>query len=150
MPPRERFHDPSFQRYAQSFRRRESLRAAGKEGYSVTIGRYGKEYLHDRMADKRRESELPRSVSERQLMRMLEELGQRQDRARSTAARAGTTIGSTSSRHPGTPTSSGRSSTRRSRCGAASTQRQFFVRQERVQEANLRQIDGPKRRAGTL
>ncbi len=80
MPPRERFHDPGFQRYAQSFRSRESLSAAGKEGYSVTVGRYGKEYLHDRAADKRREQDPPKSVTEQKVMRMLSELGQRPDR----------------------------------------------------------------------
>ncbi len=69
------------ERYAQSFRSHESLSSAGKEDDSVTVGRYGKEYLHDRMADKRREPELTRSVSEHLLMRMLEELGQRQDRS---------------------------------------------------------------------
>ena len=81
LPPKDRFHDPGFQRYAQSCRTRESLSAAGKAGYSVTVGRYGKEFLHDRMADRRREQDPPRSLTERQVTRLLEELGEQEDRS---------------------------------------------------------------------
>ncbi len=143
MPPKERFHDPGFQRYAQSFRSRENLSAAGKEGYSVTVSRYGKEYLHDRMADKRREPELPRSVSERQLMRMLAELGQQPDRTDQ-----GGTSGDYYREHKLAP----------SRHADFAWPEQYkaieawggihtadhFVRQERVREANLRQIERAK------
>ena len=143
MPPKERFHDPGFQRYAQSFRSRESLSQAGKAGYSLTVGRYGKEYLHDRMAEKRREPELPRSVSERKLMRMLEELGQRQDRSEYGGA-------------PGTYRREHKLAPSRHAdfawpdqhkaievWGGVHTQ-DHFVRQERVQEANTRQIERAK------
>jgi len=81
LPPKDRFHDPGFQRYAQSFRTRESLSAAGKAGYSVTVGRYGKEFLHDRMADRRREQDPPRSLTERKLISLFEELGEQEDRS---------------------------------------------------------------------
>jgi len=143
MPPRERFHDPGFQRYAQSFRSRESLSEAGKVGYSVTVGRYGKEFLHDRMADKRREPELPRSVSERRLMRMLEELGQRQDRAQ-----YGGESGDYHREHKLAPSRHADFAWPEQRkaievWGGVHTD-DHFVRQERVREANTRQIERAK------
>ncbi len=80
MPAPERFKDSSYQRWAQSFRSRESLSDAGKKGYQATVRLYGKEFMYDRAAEKRRETELPKSRTERRVMRMLEELGERQDR----------------------------------------------------------------------
>ncbi len=140
MPPTERFHDPGFQRYAQSFRSRESLSAAGKEGYSVTVGRYGKEYLHDRMADKRREPELPRSVSERRMIGMLEELGQRQDRAQ-----YGGASGDYQREHKLAPSRHAdfawpEKNKAIEAWGGVHTS-EFFVRQEKVQEANRQQVE---------
>ncbi len=112
MSPGERFRDTAYQRYAQSFRSRESLSKAGKAGYKATLARYGKEFVHDRAADTRREREEPRSRSERRMARLLEELGEREDRSEYGGTR-GTTTGSTSWHPPGTPTSPGRRSTRR-------------------------------------
>jgi len=143
MPPRERFHDPGFQRYAQSFRTRESLSAAGKEGYRATLAKYGKEYLHDRMADKRREREEPRSRVERRMVRMLEEIGEREDRSEYGGAR-----GTYHREHKLAPS-------RHADFGWPDKQkaievwggvhtRQFFVSQERVREANQRQIERAK------
>ncbi len=80
LPPRERFKDPVHQRWAQTFRSRESLSEAGKKGYETTVRRYGEEFMYDRAADKRREQDPPRSETERKVMRMLSELGQRPDR----------------------------------------------------------------------
>lgn len=80
LPPRERFNDPTHQRWAQSFRSRESLSEAGKKGYEATVRLYGEEFLYDRAADKRRAQDPPRSKPEHKVMRMLEELGQRPDR----------------------------------------------------------------------
>ncbi len=73
--------DASYQRWAQSFRSHESLSKAGKKGYQTTVRLYGKEFMYDRAADKRREQELPASRTERRVMRMLDELGERQDRS---------------------------------------------------------------------
>ncbi len=80
MPPKERFQDPGFQRYAQSCRSRESLSEAGKKGYETTVRRYGKEFMYDRAADKRQDQDPPKSVTEQKVMRLLSELGQRPDR----------------------------------------------------------------------
>ncbi len=80
MSSSDRFQDAAYQRWAQSFRSRESLSAAGRAGYNATLSRYGKEYLHDRLADRRREQDPPRSLTERKVMNLLEELGERQDR----------------------------------------------------------------------
>ncbi len=76
----ERFQQPDYQRWAQSFRSRESLSEAGKKGYETTVRRYGEEFVYDRAADKRREQDPPRSETERKVMRMLSELGHRPDR----------------------------------------------------------------------
>jgi G:T-mismatch repair DNA endonuclease (very short patch repair protein) len=143
MPPRERCHDPSFQRYAQSFRSRESLSAAGKQGYSVTIGRYGKEYIHDRMADKRREREGPKSRAERRMVRMLEELGQREDRSE-----YGGTGDTYLREHKLAPSRHADFAWPQQHkaievWGGVHT-RQFFVSQERVREANQHQIERAK------
>ncbi|MDP9352722.1 MAG: hypothetical protein M3P51_14455 [Chloroflexota bacterium] len=140
MSSEDRFRDPDHQRWAQSFRTRESLSAAGKEGYSVTVSRYGKEYLHDRMADKRRESELPRSVSERQLMSMLEQMGQRQDRSE-----YGGQSGNYFREHKLAPSRHADFAWPDKHkaievWGGVHTE-DHFVRQERVREANLRQIE---------
>ncbi len=81
MPPGDRFQDSSYQRWAQSFRSRESLSEAGKKGYQTTVRLYGKEFMYDRAADKRREQEIPKSRTEHRVVKMLEELGQKQDRS---------------------------------------------------------------------
>ncbi len=140
MSSRDRLRDSSFQRWAQSFRSRESLSAAGKEGYSVTVSRYGKEYLHDRMADKRREREEPRSRAERRMVRLLEDIGERQDRSEYGGAR-GTYLREhklAPSRHADFAWPDREKAI--DVWGGVHT-RQFFVSQERVQLANERQID---------
>lgn len=85
---------------------------AGKKGYNATLSRYGKEYLHDRLADKRREQEEPRSLAERRMVRMLGEIGQREDRSEYGGA-DGAYLREHSLHHPGTPTSPGRTSRKR-------------------------------------
>ncbi len=80
MSSTDRFQDAAYQRWAQSFRSRESLSAAGRAGYNATLSRYGREYLHDRLADSRRAQDPPRSLTERKVMHLLAELGERQDR----------------------------------------------------------------------
>ncbi len=49
-----RFTDPTYQRYAQSFRTHRSLSEAGRKGYDVTLARYGPDFVLDRVADWRR------------------------------------------------------------------------------------------------
>ncbi|MDP9351201.1 MAG: hypothetical protein M3P51_06650 [Chloroflexota bacterium] len=140
MPSRDRLRDSSYQRWAQSFRSHESLSRAGKEGYRATLAKYGKEYLHDRMADKRREREEPRSRPERRMVRMLEELGQREDRSDYDGA-AGTYLREhklAPSRHADFAWPDKHKAI--DVWGGVHTS-QFFVRQERVQQANQRQID---------
>ncbi len=143
LPATERFHDPGFQRYAQSFRSRESLSEAGKEGYSVTVGRYGKEYLHDRMADKRREREEPRSRAERRTVRMLGGIGEREDRSEYGGAggtyRREHKVGPSRHADFGWPDKHKAIEV----WGGVHTQ-QFFVSQDRVREANQRQIERAK------
>jgi len=50
-----RFKDPTYQRYAQSFRTRQSLSEAGRKGYDVTLARYGPDFVLDRVAAWRRD-----------------------------------------------------------------------------------------------
>ncbi len=95
------------------------------------------------MADKRREPELPRSVSERRLMRMLEDLGQHEDRSEYGGAR-GTYLREHKlgpKRHadfawPGQH--------RAIEVWVGVHTQDHFVRQERVREANTRQIERVK------
>ncbi|MDP9382967.1 MAG: hypothetical protein M3Q29_23090 [Chloroflexota bacterium] len=140
MPPTERFKDAAYQRYAQSFRTRDSLSRAGKEGYKATVAKYGKDFLHDRAAEKRREREEPRSRAERRMVRMLEEIGEREDRSEYGGAR-GTYLREhklAPSRHADFAWPDRQKAI--DVWGGVHT-RQFFVRQERVQQANQRQID---------
>ncbi len=140
MSSRDRFGDSSYQRWAQSFRTRESLSAAGKEGYRATLAKYGKEFLHDRMADKRRELEEPRSRAERRMVRLLEEIGEREDRSEYGGAR-GTYLREhklAPSRHADFAWPDRQKAI--DVWGGVHT-RQFFVSQERVQQANERQVE---------
>ncbi len=137
---RERFQDPAYQRYAQSFRSHESLSRAGKEGYKATVAKYGKEFLHDRAADKRREQEEPRSRAERRMVRLLEEIGEREDRT-DYGGQLGTYLREhklASSRHADFAWPDKQKAI--DVWGGVHT-RQFFVQQDRVQQANQRQID---------
>jgi hypothetical protein len=117
--------------------------AADQEDYKATLAKYGKEYLHDRMADKRREREEPRSRAERRMVRMLEELGQREDRSEYGGAR-----GTFFREHKLAPSRHADFAwPERHKAievwGSVHTQ-QFFVSQERVREANQRQMDRAK------
>ncbi len=140
MPSTERFRDPAYQRYAQSFRSHESLSRAGKEGYKATLSKYGKEFLHDRAADKRREREEPRSRTERRMVRLLEELGEREDRSQY-GGQGGTYLREhklAPSRHADFAWPDKQKAI--DVWGGVHT-RHFFVSQERIREANQRQID---------
>jgi G:T-mismatch repair DNA endonuclease (very short patch repair protein) len=143
LPSKERFHDPGFQRYAQSFRSRESLSAAGKEGYSVTVSRYGKEFLHDRMADRRREQDPPRSLTERKLISLLDHLGEREDRTEY-GGQSGTYLREhklAPSRHADFAWPDKHKAIEV--WGGVHTAK-YFVEQETVREANQRQIERAK------
>ncbi len=140
MPPAERFQDSAYQRWAQSFRSKESLSAAGKAGYNATVSRYGREYLHDRIANRRRERDVPYSRIERRTMRMLEELGEREDRSE-----YGGTRGSYLREYklaPGRHADFAWPEKHKAieAWGGVHTS-EFFVRQQKVQEANRQQVD---------
>ncbi len=140
MSSRDRLQDSSYQRWAQSFRSRESLSRSGKEGYRATLAKYGKEYLHDRMADKRRELEEPRSRAERRMARLLEEIGEREDRS-DYSGTAGTYLREhklAPSRHADFAWPEQHKAMEV--WGGVHT-RQFFVSQERVQQGNEQQIE---------
>ncbi|MBA2363354.1 MAG: hypothetical protein H0V86_07500 [Chloroflexia bacterium] len=116
---------------------------AGKKGYNATLSRYGKEYLHDRLADKRREQEEPRSLAERRMVRMLGEIGQREDRSEYGGAE-----GAYLREHKLAPSRHADFAWPDKQkaievWGGVHT-RQFFVSQERVREANHRQIERAK------
>jgi very-short-patch-repair endonuclease len=74
---REKFRDPDHQRYAQSHRSTESLRAAGKHGYQATAARYGREFASDLLANHRRAQP---TRPEREMVGLLNELGAREGR----------------------------------------------------------------------
>ncbi len=140
LPAGERFKDSDYQRWAQSFRSRESLSEAGKKGYETTVRRYGKEFMYDRAADKRREPELPKSQTERHVMRMLDELGERQDRTEH-----GGPVGTYHREHKLAPLRHAdfawpEKNKAIEAWGGVHTDR-FFVEQEKVQEENRRQIE---------
>ncbi len=140
MTPQERFKDADYQRWAQSFRSRESLSAAGREGYDATVRKYGKDFLYDRAADKRREREVPYSGVERRMMRMLEEIGEKQDRSEYG--------GSSGTYHREHKLASLRHADfawpEKNKAietwGGVHTS-EFFVRQDKLQEANRRQVE---------
>lgn len=140
MKPEERFRDAGYQRWAQSFRSRDSLSRAGRAGYSATVAKYGREFLHDRAADKRREREVPYSRLERQVVSMLGELGEREDRTEY-GGRQGTYLREhklAPSRHADFAWPD------RQRAievwGGVHTD-EFFVRRDAVLEANERQVE---------
>ncbi len=140
MPSTERFQDSAYQRWAQSFRSKESLSAAGKAGYNATVAKYGREYLHDRIADRRRERDVPYSRIERRTMRMLGELGEREDRSA-----YGGTRGSYLREHklaPGRHADFAWPEKHKAieAWGGVHTAK-YFVEQETVREANRRQIE---------
>ncbi len=140
MPAPERFKDSSYQRWAQSFRSRESLSDAGKKGYQTTVRLYGKEFMYDRAAEKRREPELPKSRTERRVMSMLEELGERQDRTEQ-----GGQSGTYHREHKLAPLRHAdfawpEKNKAIEAWGGVHTAR-FFVEQEKVREENQRQIN---------
>ncbi len=140
MKSTERFQDAAYQRWAQSFRSRESLSAAGRAGYNATLSRYGKEYLHDRLADSRRAQDPPRSLTERKVMHLLDELGERQD-----CTGYGESSATYLREHKLAPSrhadfawpDKGKAI---EAWGGVHTSR-FFIEQERVQEENRRQIE---------
>jgi len=74
---REKFRDPEHQRFAQSHRSTESLRAAGRQGYLATAERYGREYAADILANHRREQP---TRPEREMAVLLGELGKQEGR----------------------------------------------------------------------
>lgn len=74
---REKFRDPEHQRFAQSHRSTESLRAAGRQGYLATAERYGREYAADILANHRREQP---TRPEREMTALLGELGKQEGR----------------------------------------------------------------------
>lgn len=74
---REKFRDPEHQRFAQSHRSTESLRAAGRQGYLATAERYGREYAADILANHRREQP---TRPEREMVGLLRELGAEEGR----------------------------------------------------------------------
>ena len=95
------------------------------------------------MADKRREREEPRSRSERRMVRMLEELGQHEDRSEYGGDR-----GTYHREHKLAPSRHADFAWPEPRkavevWGGVHT-RQFFVSQERVSEANQKQMDRAK------
>ena len=140
LPATERFQQPDYQRWAQSFRSRESLSEAGRKGYETTVRRYGKEFMYDRAADKRREPELPKSRTEREVLRMLEELGLKQDRSDH-----GGQAGDYRREHKLAPMRHAdfawpEQSKAIEAWGGVHTAR-FFVEQERVREENRRQVE---------
>ena len=113
---------------------------AGKEGYKATLAKYGREFLHDRAADRRREREQPRSRSERRMARLLGELGEREDRSEYGGAR-GTYVREhklAPSRHADFAWPEERKAIEV--WGGVHTS-QFFGRQDRVREANERQVE---------
>ena len=71
----DRFRDPEFQGYAQSFRTHASLSDAGKLGWAATVARHGSEFAWDRAADKRRAHLDRMSRDERKVMTLLGDLG---------------------------------------------------------------------------
>ncbi|HET8630260.1 MAG TPA: DUF559 domain-containing protein, partial [Thermomicrobiales bacterium] len=75
-----RFHDAAYQRYAQSFRDRASLREAGRRGYAETARKYGPDFAADRFADWARAHPERASREERAMVELLRELGQEADR----------------------------------------------------------------------
>lgn len=140
MEPAERFRDAGYQRWAQSFRSRESLSRAGKAGYSATVTKYGREFLQDRAADKRRERDVPYSHLERRTMRLLEELGEREDRTE-----YGGPAGTYLREHkiaPGRHADFAWLDKQKAieAWGGVHTD-EFFVRQDAVREANERQVE---------
>lgn len=72
-----KFRDREYQRYAQSFRTRESLREAGRHGYQETVRRYGRDFASDVLASHRREQP---TRPEREMIGLLGELGKQEGR----------------------------------------------------------------------
>lgn len=140
MTPSERFQDAGYQRWAQSQRSHEFLSQAGREGYDATVRKYGRDFLYDRAADKRREGAIPYSSLERRMVRMLEEIGERQDRSeyggqRGTYHREHKLVSMRHAdfawpeKHKAIETWGGVHTT------------DFFVRQDKLEEANQRQVE---------
>ncbi len=73
----ERLRDPEYQRYAQGFRSHDSLSEAGKVGYRVTGEKHGWEFVHDKIADARRDNP---SDAEQRMIGLLAEAGERDAR----------------------------------------------------------------------
>jgi very-short-patch-repair endonuclease len=70
-----KFQDAAYQRYTQSWRSEESLRASGRAGYAVTAARYGRDFAADVLARSRYGHP---TAPERAMIAMLDELGQRE------------------------------------------------------------------------
>ena len=73
----ERVRDPEYQRYVQGFRSHDSLSEAGKVGFRVTGEKHGWEFVHDKIADARRDNP---SDAEQRMIGLLAEAGERDAR----------------------------------------------------------------------
>lgn len=70
-----KFQDREYQAYAQAHRTSESLREAGRAGYSETVSRHGRDFATDILARHRRQHP---TVAERAMIDALNDVGQRE------------------------------------------------------------------------